>query len=151
MHRVKNSLPLIIFTMLLTNTTLAQAGKAENNKIISEATNGKYSALEGSISECDEQQDYTAEITDLNKDGQPEVLVNISGSCLGGMAGSFTDLYIKNKTGKWVSQFGFPGMPEILKTKNKGYPDIEIGGPGFCFPVWRWDGQKYKVLKKCKE
>ena len=111
MHRVKNSLPLIIFTMLLTNTTLAQAGKAENNKIISEATNGKYSALEGSISECDEQQDYTAEITDLNKDGQPEVLVNISGSCLGGMAVLRT--YI-SKT-KLENGFHNSGFPACLK------------------------------------
>ena len=32
------------------------------------------------------------------------------------------------------------------KTKGKdGWPDIENGGPGFCFAVNRWNGQKYDV------
>ncbi len=30
------------------------------------------------------------------------------------------------------------------KTKH-GWPDIENGGPGFCFAVYRWNGQKYDV------
>ena len=26
-----------------------------------------------------------------------------------------------------------------------GWPDISVGGPGFCFPVERWDGKEYNV------
>jgi hypothetical protein len=65
------------------------------------------------------------------------------------MAGVQLDLLIKGKDGKWASQFGFPGMYTILETKNLGFPDIEIGGPGTCFPVWRWNGKSYALHKKC--
>ena len=37
------------------------------------------------------------------------------------------------------------GMATFLRTKGTaGWPDLEIGGPGFCFPVARWDGKEYK-------
>ena len=36
------------------------------------------------------------------------------------------------------------GIAEPLKTRGvAGYPDLSIGGPGFCFPVWRWNGREY--------
>ena len=38
------------------------------------------------------------------------------------------------------------GIPTFLKTKGKdGWLDIENGGPGFCFAVYRWNGEKYDV------
>jgi hypothetical protein len=38
------------------------------------------------------------------------------------------------------------GMAEFLKTKGaEGWPDISVGGPGFCFPVMRWNGKAYVV------
>jgi hypothetical protein len=60
------------------------------------------------------------------------------------------NLYIKNPNGQWKPQFGFPGVYTVLTTKNKGYPDIEIGGPRTCFPVWRWNGRAYAIYKKCR-
>jgi hypothetical protein len=48
-------------------------------------------------------------------------------------------------------------MPNFLATKGVGgWPDIEMGGPGFCFPVWRWNGKAYALNrfeyegKRCK-
>lgn len=133
------------------NILAAQTIESDKDKIVSEATGGKFSATEGSYFEedCGESLNYSAEIVDLNGDGQPEVFSSIDGTCMGGVAGTYMDLYIKNKSGQWKAQFGFPGIPEVLKTKNKGYPDIEIGGPGFCFPVWRWNGQQYSIHKRC--
>jgi hypothetical protein len=43
------------------------------------------------------------------------------------------------------------GIAMILLSKNAGYPDIAIGGPGFEFPAYRWDGKKYKYFKKIKD
>ena len=60
------------------------------------------------------------------------------------------NLYIKNTHGQWKPQFGFPGIYTVLTTKNKGYPDIEIGGPGTCFPVWSWNGREYAIHKRCR-
>ena len=35
-------------------------------------------------------------------------------------------------------------MPEFLATKGVGgWPDLSLGGPGFCFAVMRWNGRAY--------
>lgn len=143
--------------LLLTLSSMAFAQIATNatpissDKIVSEATNGVLKAQKGKYYEpsCNEQADYDTQVIDLNQDGLAEVFTNVYGSCLGGGAGVQVNLYIKNKLGKWVPQFGFPGTYTILNTKNKGFPDIEIGGPGNCFPIWRWNGSEYYLHKKC--
>jgi hypothetical protein len=98
--------------------------------------------------DCNTTVDYDAEVIDLNGDGQPEVFTRLHSACYG-MAGVNMDLYVKDKDGQWKPQFGFPGDYNILKTKNLGFPDIEVGGPGDCFPVWRWNGSSYAIKKKC--
>ncbi|WP_287129551.1 hypothetical protein [Candidatus Cyanaurora vandensis] len=120
-------------------------------KIIAEATSGQFKATAGKYFDkgCNEALDYTTEVIDLNGD-EPGVFTSVAGTCLGGMAGVQVNLYIKNKNGQWQPQFGFPGTYTVLKTKSKAYPDIEIGGPGFCFPVWHWNGQQYAIHKKCR-
>lgn len=41
------------------------------------------------------------------------------------------------------------GILSILNTKGSGnWPDIEIGGPGFCFPVERWNGRQYALHRQ---
>jgi hypothetical protein len=48
-------------------------------------------------------------------------------------------------------------MPDFLATKGTGgWPDIQLGGPGFCFAVMRWNGKGYALNrfeyegKRCK-
>jgi len=38
-----------------------------------------------------------------------------------------------------------------MPTINKGYPDLIIGGPGFEFPIWRWNGKEYAYINKVKD
>lgn len=143
---------LLALSLLLTPVhAAAAADTATDDAIVSEATGGKFTATRGSYFEetCNESLDYEAEVIDLNGDGQPEVFTTVQGICLGGMAGAHLELFIKDSSGTWQPQFGFPGVYTVLKKKHKGYPDIEIGGPGDCFPVWRWDGQHYALHKKC--
>jgi hypothetical protein len=117
---------------------------------IQSATKGKMKAAKGKANDKDcGQIDYEAEAVDLNGDGQLEVLTREFGSCFG-RTGVQMNLYIKGKTGQWKAQFGFPGEPKVLKSKSHGFPDIEILGPGTCFPVWRYNGQQYQVIKKCR-
>ena len=53
-------------------------------------------------------------------------------------------LFIKNTSGVYKNHLGFPGMlPDALSTVSQGYPDLLIGGPGFEFPVLRWNGKTY--------
>jgi hypothetical protein len=46
--------------------------------------------------------------------------------------------------GQWKVMVQSQGMAEFLKTRGiANMPDISIGGPGFCFPVMRWNGNAY--------
>ena len=40
--------------------------------------------------------------------------------------------------------YNSPGIPTFQATRGVGgWPDIENGGPGFCFPIQRWNGTDY--------
>jgi hypothetical protein len=97
-------------------------------------------------------------VRDLNGDGRPEAVVTEGGSYCYGSAGSGFQLLSKQKNGSWRVMIGNNGIPEFLKTRGVGrWPDISIGGPGFCFPVVRWNGKEYKLNryeyqgKRCKQ
>ncbi len=97
---------------------------------------------------CAQEVSSEVDVRDLNGDGVDEVLITYGNSCMSGMAGSSVVLFIKEKSGHYTSQLGFPGMiAEVRKTKTPGYPDLLIGGPGFCFPVWHWNGKAYVHLR----
>ena len=83
--------------------------------------------------------------TDLNGDGVVEVFVLGGNTCTSGMDGSTITLWIKNADGSYAMNLGFPaGRWTVLETSNMGYPDLAIGGAGFCEAVWRWDGTSYQ-------
>jgi hypothetical protein len=138
-----------VLLLVLAASTTAFAQDA----VVREATGGQLRATKGSYREpsCNnEQVAYDAEVIDLNGDGTPEVFVRLHGICMGGNAGVHLSLYIKDRVGKWINQFGFPGDYTILKTRSKGFPDIEIVGPGACSPAWRWNGAAYALWKSAE-
>jgi len=81
----------------------------------------------------------------LNADKIPEVLVIISGSTfMFGTTGSGVQLYVKDSKRHYVGNLGFPAADvKVLATRTKGYRDLQILGPGFDCPVWRWNGSTY--------
>ena len=90
--------------------------------------------------------------TDLNKDGKEEVFVSYGNSYTSGQAGQSIVLFIKDASGKYQTHLGFPGtVPDALPASASKYPDLVIGGPGFEFPVWRWNGKGYALQRKIKE
>jgi len=99
---------------------------------------------------CGKAVEPQVDVVDLNGDGQPEVFVLANDAVCYGDAGGELTLLIKDSHGRWQANLGFSaGGYKLLSTKNKGYPDIEIGWPGFCFPVWRWNGRAYVIHKRC--
>lgn len=83
-------------------------------------------------------------LEDLNGDGRPEAVVSEDGTFCHGPAGTGFTLLSKQANGKWKSILASDGIPEFLKTRyGGGWPDISVGGPGFCFPVLRWNGRAY--------
>ena len=81
---------------------------------------------------------------DLNGDGRPEAVVTESGAVCYGMTGTHFWLLSKQANGGWKLMMQETAMPDFLATKGVGgWPDIQLGGPGFCFPVVRWNGKAY--------
>jgi hypothetical protein len=112
--------------------------KAKGDKYVRCEDDTTASAMPGSI-----------EMEDLNGDGAKEAWVRESSTfCYGHTAEAFV-LLAKDKEGKWAILLDEVGMALVQKTKSKGWPDIEVGGPGFGeFPIYRYDGKKYVLKKK---
>lgn len=83
---------------------------------------------------------------DLNGDGRPEaVVIEQSTYCYGNTGTGFW-LVSQQADGSWRLITNNTGVPEFLKTTGVGgWPDILVGGPGFCFPVQRWNGKAYML------
>jgi hypothetical protein len=83
---------------------------------------------------------------DLNGDGLPDVVITESGTLCYGNTGQRFWLVSKLANGGWRLMTSSLGIPEFLKTKGvEGWPDVLVGGPGFCFPAERWNGKEYKL------
>lgn len=96
---------------------------------------------------CSQPVSSNVRVSDMNGDGTSEVLVEYGNSCLSGMAGTTVALFVKG-SGGYRLNLGVPGMvAETMAAMSHGYPDLLIGGPGFCFAVWRWNGKEYAHLR----
>ncbi|WP_159981523.1 MULTISPECIES: hypothetical protein [unclassified Novosphingobium] len=85
-------------------------------------------------------------VKDLNGDGRPEVVLTEGSTYCFGNTGTGFKLLSKQADGTWKLITESEGIATFLATKGAGgWPDIEIGGPGFCFPVERWNGRAYVV------
>jgi len=104
---------------------------------------------------CSEERGAAArldEVRDLNGDGRPEAIVSEDGLFCHGNTGTGFVLLSRQANGRWVRITESTGIPEFLTTKGVGgWPDISIGGPGFCFPVVRWNGREYTLNRRAYE
>lgn len=110
---------------------------------LSHATDGSGFVLEG----CPSAK-FEVELLDLNGDGVPEVFLRGGNSCTSGIAGESVWLFTKIGAGRYKMHFGFPAINyKALPEKSAGYPNIRFSIPGFCEPVWRWNGNEYKHFR----
>jgi hypothetical protein len=104
-------------------------------------TRGKYLA-------CDKSQELLIELRDLNGDGRPDAVITDSGTECFGNTGTGYVLVTKEASGTWRKLFENQGIPDFQPTRGVGgWPDIVNGGPGFCFPVLRWNGSDYATVR----
>ena len=83
-------------------------------------------------------------LRDINGDGRPEALVTEGSAICYGNTGTHFWLLSKQPDGSWRPILDETAIPEFLATKGAGgWPDISLSGPGFCFPVVRWNGKAY--------
>ena len=102
-------------------------------------------------SECNEPTEPTFSpakiegVSDLNGDGLPEVIIGEACVLCYGHTGVGFTIVSKQTNNTWKTMLRSIGIPSVLKTKGvNGWPDILIGGPGFCHGVWRWSGKSYE-------
>ncbi|MGX7953625.1 hypothetical protein ACWPM1_13815 [Tsuneonella sp. HG249] len=88
------------------------------------------------------------QVRDLDGDGRPEAIITEGSTfCYGGDEVGFA-IVSKQSDKSWKLITSSEGIPTVLNSKGvKGWPDIEIGGQGFCFPVQRWNGSEYAVVR----
>jgi hypothetical protein len=88
------------------------------------------------------------QVADLNGDGLPEAVLSEGGTFCYGHTGQKFWVVSKLANGGWKVMTSSTGIPEFLGTKGAdGWPDISVGGPGFCFPVERWNGKAYQLQR----
>lgn len=84
------------------------------------------------------------QVRDVNGDGRLEAIVTEGSTYCYGNTGTSFWLLSRQPNGHWMLLFNETGVATFLPTKGAGgWPDVEIGGPGFCFPIMRWNGRAY--------
>jgi hypothetical protein len=93
---------------------------------------------------CGSPVSHAVRFEDLNGDGSTEVIVDFGNMCISGMAGTSVMLFVRDDSDRLRPHLGFPGLiAEVRPVDGVALPELLIGGPGFCFAVWRWNGETY--------
>lgn len=86
------------------------------------------------------------QVRDINGDGLPDAVITEGSAACYGMTGQSFWLVSKQAGGAWKLVLNEVAVPTFLPRRTPtGWPDVELGGPGFCFPVWRWNGSAYAL------
>jgi hypothetical protein len=84
------------------------------------------------------------QVRDFNGDGHVDAVITEGSTNCYGSAEVGYSIVSQQADGAWKLMAQGQGMVTFLTTKGVGgWPDIEVGGPGFCFPVLRWNGKEY--------
>jgi len=83
---------------------------------------------------------------DFNSDGRPDAVVTEGSAYCFGDTGTGYTLVSQRADGGWAILDEQAGVLSFLAAKGAdGWPDISVGGPGFCFPVLRWNGHEFSL------
>ena len=100
----------------------------------------------GVINACDEATMPDVYPAELGGDVGRALLVVVGGgpttlTCYG-MSGMKFFLLARDSTG-WKTIFEGQGHFVVMESEHLGVKDVAVGGPGFEFPVFEWNGSKY--------
>jgi hypothetical protein len=150
---------LTLAAALVTTASLLVVGPVRGSSVVEGLSASEEVALfnaagfslagNGQYQRCKEEpvtlsyQPGKAELADLNGDGQDEAWVTEGSLFCYGNTGQYFVLLTRGQSG-WQIIIEAVGIPVIRETGKQGWPDIEVGGPGFAvFPLYRWNGESY--------
>lgn len=152
-----------MFSLIVT-TGVALAGAPPLSQADVDAAVASVAKVEaGGLLECVKSAgtdiDYESEQIDLNKDGVNELLVRSGPKEYGkgattcwGMVGQNMYLVISDGKGGWNPNLGFDTAEfGYHERAGGGFPDVELKGAGFCFPIWRFYKGEYHIWKACDD
>lgn len=88
-----------------------------------------------------------AMVRDLNGDGRSEAVIGDGGTFCNGHAGMRSTVLTQGANGDWTVLYSNQGFVNFLVSRGTdGFPDVEAGLPGFCFPYFRWNGREYAKI-----
>lgn len=102
------------------------------------------------LKDC-EPSEVSVALLYLNDDQKPEVQLVYGGTCLAGNTGVGFQLFGLDAQGNYRKIFEEVGILDVLKSSTNKYHDIMLGGPGFEFPVYKWNGKKYMYSYMSKQ
>ena len=136
--------------ILLAAAMLTASAPAAEQAAIFKAAGFKKTGAAWKSGNCDgaESESYSPgnieTYSDLNGDGRPEAVVIEGGAICYGMTGMHFWLLSKQANSSWKLMADEIAMPDFISTKGVGgWPDIQMGGPGFCYRIARWNGKAY--------
>ncbi len=95
------------------------------------------------------QPGFVQVVHDLNRDGRMEAILTENSAACFGSSGAGYWIVSQQANGSWKLITSGEGNVRVLETRGVGnWPDLEIGGPGFCFPIERWNGKAYVLNRK---
>ncbi|MBE7510044.1 MAG: hypothetical protein HS118_07630 [Bacteroidia bacterium] len=87
---------------------------------------------------------------DMNNDKKEEIFIITFSMFLYGNTGQGFTLLMKDGNNQYESVLSLPGIPELIYDGNSELPAIQVGGPGFDFPVYVWKNSHYVLDKSYK-
>lgn len=152
---VRSAMALVVVVVTFPGAATAQHGSAHAAALSADDEAALFTAAgfslagNGQYQRCQEEpvtlsyQPGHVELADLNGDGRAEAWVTESSLFCYGNRGQYFVLLTQAPAG-WQVLLEAVGIAVMKDGSNEGWPDIEVGGPGFgTFPLYRWNGSGY--------
>lgn len=122
---------------------------AEKNKI-AELTGLHFDSAKKRFDSEGEEVEVQIVPVDINHDQSEDIFVLTYSTYLYGNTGQGFSLLMKNESGQYSNVLSLPSIPQIIDDKASSMPPIQIGGPGFNFPIYTWKNHSYQLDKNTR-
>lgn len=152
-------LALIATTIAAASAFAAQLSQADLDAAVASVSKIEEPGIGECLRNAGTSVGYETEQRDLNNDGRNEVIVRTfpkefgkGGTGCFGMVGQNIYVAIANNKGEWSHNLGYDTAQLKYHERGDGkFPDIELIGGGFCFPIWRYYQGSYGIWKTCDD